>query len=104
VVGCCENGVVMLRALGSTQPPIQWVQGALSPGVKRPGREADHSTPASTEVKKIWLYTSTPPIRLNGSVLNSLSTAIRLPYLEHIMGWYPNSTLHRMFPTQLLQC
>jgi hypothetical protein len=29
-------------ALGSTQPPIQWVTGALSPGVKRPGREADH--------------------------------------------------------------
>jgi hypothetical protein len=31
--------------------------GALSPGVKRPGREADHSPPASAEVKK----TSTPP-------------------------------------------
>jgi hypothetical protein len=24
-------------ALGSTQPPIQWVPGALFPGVKRPG-------------------------------------------------------------------
>jgi hypothetical protein len=30
-------------ALGPTQPPIQWVQGALSLGVKRPGRQADHS-------------------------------------------------------------
>jgi hypothetical protein len=30
-------------ALGPTQPPIQWVPGALSLGVKRPGREADHS-------------------------------------------------------------
>jgi hypothetical protein len=29
-------------ALGSTKPPIHWVPGALSPGVKRPGREADH--------------------------------------------------------------
>jgi hypothetical protein len=28
--------------LGRTQPPTQWVPGALSPGVKRPGREADH--------------------------------------------------------------
>jgi hypothetical protein len=28
--------------LGSTQPPIQWIVEALSPGVKRPGREADH--------------------------------------------------------------
>jgi hypothetical protein len=23
--------------------------------------EADHSPPASAEVKKIWIYTSTPP-------------------------------------------
>jgi hypothetical protein len=30
-------------ALGPTQPPIQWVPGALSSGVKGPGREADHS-------------------------------------------------------------
>jgi hypothetical protein len=28
--------------LGPTQSPIQWVPGAFSPGVKRPGREADH--------------------------------------------------------------
>jgi hypothetical protein len=28
-------------ALGSTEPPIRWVPGALSPRVKRPGREAD---------------------------------------------------------------
>jgi hypothetical protein len=31
-------------------PPLQWV----------PGREADHSPPASAEVKKMWIYTSTP--------------------------------------------
>jgi hypothetical protein len=48
-------------ALGSNQPPIQWVPGALSPGVKRQVREADHSPPASAEVKKMWMYTSTPP-------------------------------------------
>jgi hypothetical protein len=48
-------------ALGSTQPPIQYVPGALSPGVKRPGRESDHSPPASAEIKKMWIYTSTPP-------------------------------------------
>jgi hypothetical protein len=33
------------------QPPIQWVPGALSQGVKRAGREADHSPPSSAEVK-----------------------------------------------------
>jgi hypothetical protein len=34
--------------------------GALSPVVKWPGHEADHSPPTSTEVKKMWVYTSTP--------------------------------------------
>jgi hypothetical protein len=47
--------------LGLTQPPVQWVPGTLSPGVKRPGREAYHSPPTSAEVKKTWIYTSTPP-------------------------------------------
>jgi hypothetical protein len=42
--------------LGPTQPPIQWALGALSPGVKRPGREADHSPPTGAEVKKTWIY------------------------------------------------
>jgi hypothetical protein len=48
-------------ALGPTQPPIQWIPGALSPWVKRPVREADHSLPASDEVKKMWIYTSITP-------------------------------------------
>jgi hypothetical protein len=39
-------------ALGSTQPPIQCVPRAVSSGVKRPGREADHSPPTSAEVKE----------------------------------------------------
>jgi len=37
-------------ALGPTQTSIQWVPGALTPGVKRPGREADHSPLSSAEV------------------------------------------------------
>jgi hypothetical protein len=47
--------------LGPTQLHIQWELGALSLGVKRPGLEADHSPPISAEVKKMWIYTSTPP-------------------------------------------
>jgi hypothetical protein len=27
--------------LWSTQPPMQWLPGTISPGVKRPGHEAD---------------------------------------------------------------
>jgi hypothetical protein len=48
---------------------VQWVPGILSPGVKRPGREVDHSPPTSAEVKKMWIYTSVP-VRLHGVVLN----------------------------------
>jgi hypothetical protein len=33
----------------------------LVPGVKRQGREADNSHPASAEMKKIWIYASTSP-------------------------------------------
>jgi hypothetical protein len=43
--------------------------GALSPGVKRPGGEADHSSSTTADVKKMWIYTSTP-IRLHVVVLN----------------------------------
>jgi hypothetical protein len=52
-----------------TQSPIQWVLGALSLGVKRPRREADHSPPSSAK-KNEWRYTSTPPIRLHCVVLS----------------------------------
>jgi hypothetical protein len=48
------------RLWDPAKPPIQWVPGALSPVVKRPGREVGHSPPASAEVKKTWIYTSTP--------------------------------------------
>jgi hypothetical protein len=36
------------------------IGGSFS-GIKRHWREADHSPPASAEVKKMWIYTSTPP-------------------------------------------
>jgi hypothetical protein len=51
-------------ALGPTQPPIQWVPGDLSLGVKRQGCEADHSPPSSAEVKEcveLYLHSPTTP-------------------------------------------
>jgi hypothetical protein len=36
---------------GSGTHPPSYPMGALSLGVKRPGREADHSLPSSTEIK-----------------------------------------------------
>jgi hypothetical protein len=35
--------------------------GGYFPEVKRLGREVDHSPPTSADVKKMWIYTSTPP-------------------------------------------
>jgi len=48
-------------ALGITLPLIQWVPGALSPGIKLPMREANHSPPSSAKAKNEWSYTFTPP-------------------------------------------
>jgi hypothetical protein len=53
----CTSSSPVLRP---TQPPIKWVSGSVSPGVKRQGREDDHSPTASADVKKMWIYSSTP--------------------------------------------
>jgi hypothetical protein len=62
--------IVSRTALGPTEPRTEWVPGALSLGVKRPGPEADDSPPSSTKVKTAKTYASTPPIRLHGVALS----------------------------------
>jgi hypothetical protein len=47
--------------------------GGSFPGVVWPGNEADHLPPSSAEVKNAWSFTSTPPLRLHGVVLNSFT-------------------------------
>jgi hypothetical protein len=62
-------------ALGSTQPPIQWV---LSPGVKLQGREAHtYLQLVSRSRKRGSIYT-----RLQGVVLKWLSTGTNLPFYK----------------------
>jgi hypothetical protein len=51
--------------LVSTQPPIQWVQGALSLGIKWTRRETDYSPPSSAEV----------------------NNAVAVPPLSHTSSW-----------------
>jgi hypothetical protein len=52
---------VSRMVLGPTQPPIQWVPGDLSLGVKRLRREADHSPPSRAKVKEwVELYLHSP--------------------------------------------
>jgi len=57
-------------ALVPSQPPVQWVTWAISVGIKQLGREADHLPLSSANVKNVWSYASTPPIRLHGVVLS----------------------------------
>jgi len=42
-----------IQAPRPTRLPLQQIYGALSPGVKRSGHEADHSLPSSAEVKNL---------------------------------------------------
>jgi hypothetical protein len=63
--------------------------------VKQQGREAGHSPPASAKVKKMWIYTSVPPIRFHDVVLNYLSaeTTLLLFTDSHILiGQVPRLT------------
>jgi hypothetical protein len=54
-------------ALGPTQPPIQWVPGVLSPGVKR-GRGVTLTTRPHLvpRLRTSRSYTSSPPMCLHG--------------------------------------
>jgi hypothetical protein len=76
-------------ALGPSQPSIQWVPGALSLGVKRPGREADHSPPSSNEVKEcveLYLHSSSTP-SWHGAQLSTVTTS-PVPYLHYVQWVY----------------
>ena len=50
---------------GPSQPPIKWVPGVLSSGVK-PGPQVDHSLPSSAEFKEEGDCTSIAPVQLHG--------------------------------------
>jgi hypothetical protein len=56
------------------------IRGSFPVG-KWPGHEADYSPPSSAEIRNAWIYTSTPPRRLNGMVLSSAQLS------EHIISF-----------------
>jgi hypothetical protein len=53
--GRAKNFLHVVQTGSGAHPasPIQWAPGALFPGVKQPGSEADHSSPSSADVKKM---------------------------------------------------
>jgi hypothetical protein len=71
-------------ALVLTQPPIQWVTGAISLVLKWPGREPDQSPPSSAEFKNaktISPLPDTPPWRgaqLKKSTVTTLLSHVTL--------------------------
>jgi hypothetical protein len=69
---------LVIPVLGPTQPPLQWEAGALSPGVKRPGREADRSPPTSAEVKKDGFI---PPLHHTSSWLSAYLVTYPLTFI-----------------------
>jgi hypothetical protein len=44
--------------------------GASSLEIKQQGRETDHSPQTSADIKKTLIFTSSPAIRLHGTVLS----------------------------------
>jgi hypothetical protein len=77
-----------ILGLGPTQPPIQWVPEVLSPGVKRPGREADYSPPSAVEVKNQWSYTCISQICLQWRDAQLSSGRGTTLSLYVFMTWY----------------
>jgi hypothetical protein len=78
-------------SLGPTQPPIQWVPGALSLGVK-----LTHSPPSCVEVKNACICTSTTPIRLHG--VEPMST------LAGRKNWVPSDRKTKSVKVKLSLC
>jgi hypothetical protein len=72
--------------LEPTKPPIQWVSGTFSLGVKRLGREADHSPPSSAEVKEcvdLYFHSHSTPSWRGSQLKKSTGTTLplALPYI-----------------------
>jgi hypothetical protein len=91
-------------ALGPTQPPIQWVPGALSLGLKLPEREADHSPPSSAEVKeRVELYLHSPNTpSWRGAQLKKALNKIH----KNLCGWWliTNCDTYDSFGKIMKQC
>jgi hypothetical protein len=61
-----SNNDITFKIWGFHTHPASYSIGnrTLTPGLKWPGRAADHSPPSSAEVKNEWRYTTSPPTLL----------------------------------------
>jgi hypothetical protein len=65
-------------ALRPTQPPIQNILRALSPGIRRTG--SDNHSPPSSEVMNPWSNTTTPPY----AFMPNKETTLTVPLLTDV--------------------
>jgi hypothetical protein len=56
---------ISTASMGPTQPPNQWIPAALTPGIKRPGRESDHSPQPSEKLVEL------PPLPSKSSLCDA---------------------------------
>jgi hypothetical protein len=73
--------------VGSTQPPIRWVPGALPLGVKRPAVEADLLPPSSAEVKEcmhLYLHSPNTPSRRGAQFKKEAEGQLYLYLITHL--------------------
>jgi hypothetical protein len=58
-IGIFVFTILSRPALGTSQPPMQWLLLAITTGVKRPRPEADYLPQSSAEVKNTLIYSFT---------------------------------------------
>jgi hypothetical protein len=73
-------------ALGPTRPPIQWVPGAFSLWVKRPGCKADHYLHLVPRSKNAWSHTYTALIRFHGLMLSSKTHSDNFTFYMEVLS------------------
>jgi hypothetical protein len=92
-LGIFLNTTASIPALGTIQPPIQWVPEAPCLGVKRPGRGAQNSSPPSAEVKNAWKCNSTSPYAFKAWCSVKKKSAGTLPFTFCLVKRRGNCTL-----------
>lgn len=63
-------------ALRPTQPPVEWISGAFSPGYSELDVKVSNSSTSSAEVKNEWSYKSIP----RSELMTYRETSLYLPY------------------------
>jgi len=76
--------------------------GCSIAGLKRPGREANHSHPSNAEVKNAWSYTSTPKYSFMARCSVKLNLYLLVQLLKFFFPLFQNSHTQNLFKTWML--